>query len=60
MSSNSGLPIQTPATLNLWFPVHRLSVWMSIPAHLHALRDNNYALVQNYTLIGAHANPKRE
>lgn len=55
------------SSINLWYVniiktlLKALSVWVSIPAHLHAVRDNsNDALVQGHTLMGAHMNPKRK
>lgn len=36
-----------------------LSVWVSISAHCRAIRDNSDdALVQGYTLMGAHVDPE--
>ena len=52
-------------SLSLWYiniiktVLKGLSVWVSISAHLHPNRDNSDdALIQGYTLMGAHVNPE--
>lgn len=59
MSSGRSLHIQTPASLETFGSLFRGSVWVSVPAYLHAGDNNNDAVVQNDTLMGAHVNPKR-